>query len=227
LAALFVRHADSEGLVPPVFIGEWFPSHARKCSHFDTDHAKAVLARFGQALGKLPSQLSDLSKDENDFLSSVATGLTQDGRVISVRLSLFADMVKSKPWTPATWREVGGTEGIGVTFLEETFSGPSANPSHRLHQKTARSVLKSLLPEQGTDIKGNMRSRQELLVASGYGDRPKDFDALIRILDNEVRLITPTDPEGVDSDSASTNDDHVNVLIEQVVCRFPRTGCRM
>ena len=26
--------------------------------------------------------------------------------------------------------------------------------------------------------------------------RPKDFDDLIRILDGEIRLITPTDPEG-------------------------------
>ena len=28
--------------------------------------------------------------------------------------------------------------------------------------------------------------------------RPKDFDDLIRILDSEIRLITPTDPEGKD-----------------------------
>jgi hypothetical protein len=41
-----------------------------------------------------------------------------------------------------------------------------------------------------------MRSYAELLEASGYGSRPKDFDDLIRILDGEIRLITPTDPEG-------------------------------
>ena len=41
-----------------------------------------------------------------------------------------------------------------------------------------------------------MRSYAELLEASGYGSRPKDFDDLIRILDSEIRLITPTDPEG-------------------------------
>ena len=48
--------------------------------------------------------------------------LAQDGRVISVRLALFAEMVKARAWTPATLRAVGGTRGIGVTFLEETFS---------------------------------------------------------------------------------------------------------
>jgi formylglycine-generating enzyme required for sulfatase activity len=168
---------------------------------FDLRHAKKVLTAFGRAFGAL---LDDLPKDQEEFLDHAVAGLAQDERVISVRLALFADMVKSKPWTPATLKEVGGTEGVGVTFLEETFSAPSANPNHRLHQKAARAVLRALLPEQGTDIKGNMRSRQELMEASGYGDRPKDFDELIRILDSEVRLITPTDPEGVDPDAANT-----------------------
>ena len=64
-------------------------------------------------------------------------------------------------------------------------------------------MLKALLPETGTDIKGQMRSRQELLEASGYADRPRDFDDLIHILDPELRLITPTDPEGREDASAS------------------------
>ena len=83
-----------------------------------------------------------------------------------------------------------------MTFLEETFSASTAPPEHRLHQKAAQAVLKALLPESGTDIKGQMRSRQELLEASGYANRPRDFDDLIHILDPELRLITPTDPEG-------------------------------
>ncbi len=91
-------------------------------------------------------------------------------------------------------------EGVGVTFLEETFSASTAPPEHRLHQKAAQAVLKALLPESGTDIKGQMRSRQELLEASGYANRPRDFDDLIHILDPELRLITPTDPEGSSSE---------------------------
>src|ERR1019366_6845048 len=94
-----------------------------------------------------------------------------------------------------------GTEGVGVTFLEETFAASTAPPQHRRHQKAAQAVLKILLPESGSDIKGNMRSQQELLEASGYASRPKDFDELIRILDSEIRLITPTDPEGKEGDS--------------------------
>ena len=49
-----------------------------------------------------------------------------------------------------------------------------------------------------------MRSRQELLEASGYANRPRDFDDLIHILDPELRLITPTDPEGSSSEGQQT-----------------------
>ena len=113
-----------------------------------------------------------------------------------MRLALFAEMVKGKPWTPATLRQVGGTEGVGVTFLEETFSAATAPPPHRLHQKAARAVLKALLPEPGADLKGHMRSHQELLDAAGYAGRPQEFADLLHILDTELRLVTPTDPEG-------------------------------
>jgi eukaryotic-like serine/threonine-protein kinase len=105
-------------------------------------------------------------------------------------------MTKGKSWTPVTLRDVGGTEGVGLTFLEETFSASTAPPEHRFHQQAAQAVLKALLPESGTDIKGQMRSRQELLGASSYANRLRAFDELIRILDPELRLITPTDPEG-------------------------------
>src|SRR5262249_6085343 len=131
-------------------------------------------------------------------------GLAQDGKIISVRLALFAEMMKGKPWTPATLREMGGTEGVGLSLLEETFGLPTAPPEHRFHQKPAQHVLNALLPESGSDIKGQMRSRRELLEASGYADRLGDFDDLIRILDPELRLITPTDPEGTPSEDQQT-----------------------
>ena len=163
---------------------------------FDPQHAQKVLGAFGTAYGKLPERERERTSDQHAFLDQAISELAQDGKVISVRLALFAEMMKGKPWTSTTLREIGGTEGVGVTFLEETFGSVQANPKHRLHQKAAQAVLKALLPETGTDIKGQMRSRQELLEASGYANRPRDFDDLIHILDPELRLITPTDPEG-------------------------------
>jgi eukaryotic-like serine/threonine-protein kinase len=165
---------------------------------FPIRHAEKVLAAFGRAFGVLPDAAAELNKDQKRFLEQAVAGLAQEGKVISVRLALFAEMMKGKAWTPAALKEVGGAAGVGVTFLEETFSAVTAPPEHRYHQNAARAVLKALLPESGTDLKGHMRSHGDLLEASGYRSRPRDFDDLIRILDGEIRLITPTDPEGKD-----------------------------
>ena len=158
---------------------------------FDPIHARKVLAEFGRSYGRLSDDHGKLSRDQEMFLNQAINGLAQDGRVISIRLALFAEMVKGKLWSPATLKEVGGTEGVGVAFLEETF----ALAALRSHQMAAQAVLKKLLPESGTDIKGNMRSQEELREASGYAERPREFGDLLRILDSDLRLITPADPE--------------------------------
>src|SRR5262249_20242206 len=158
----------------------------------DLDHARNVLAAFGRAFGRVPEKAQETSKEQKEFLSRAVAGLAQENKVICVRLALFAEMMKGRPWTPATLREVGGTEGVGGRFLEDTFSAKAANPKHRLHHKAAKAVLKSLLPESGSDIRGRLRSYDELLAVSGYAGRTKDFDELMRILDGELRLLTPT-----------------------------------
>ena len=178
---------------------------------FDMRHARKVLTAFGTAYGSLPERTREISRDQDAFLDQAITELAQDGKVISVRLALFAEMVKGKSWTPAAFRDVGGAQGVGVAFLEETFSSPQANPKHRLHQKAAQAVLKALLPETGTEIKGQMRAEAELQETAGYTERPREFADLIHILDGELRLITPTDPEGVAGDGWGVAGEEVGV----------------
>jgi len=163
---------------------------------FDLVHARKVMRAFGLAYDRYPD--GDKGPFER-FLDHAVAELAEDGKLAPVRLALFAQMIKDKPWTPATLKDVGGLEGIGVTFLEESLAGPAANPEHRLHLPAARLVLQTLLPEGGADIKGHMRSYQELLQVSGYAHRPHDFDRLLAILGTELRLITPTDPRGSDA----------------------------
>jgi serine/threonine protein kinase/formylglycine-generating enzyme required for sulfatase activity len=170
---------------------------------FSLRHAKKVLTAIGHAYNALPPVGNDLSAEQKQFINQAIAGLARDDRVIPVHLALFAEMIKDRPWVRATLKELGGTEGVGVTFLEETFNGPTANPSHRLHQKAARLVLAALLSDKGGSIKGAMRSHQELLEVSGYQQQPREFGSLLRILDSELRLITPTDPEGLEMDAAA------------------------
>ncbi len=125
---------------------------------FDQRHALRVLQLYGQAYDSLPEHAGELTADQRAFLDQAIAELSIQDKVISVRLSLFADMMKGHDWTPESLGRLGGTEGVGVAFLEETFSSRSASPEHRALEKPIRSVLAALLPEAGTDIKGRMRS---------------------------------------------------------------------
>ena len=164
---------------------------------FDLAHARRVLAEFGRAFGQLPADLARCTPAQTAFLDRAVAGLAEDDQVIPVRLALFAEMVKSRPWAPATLRDLGGAAGVGVAFLEETFSSRAADPRHRAHQKAARAVLGALLPDSDRHIKGRICSFTELLDVSGYGHQPRAFKELLRILDSETRLLTPIDPEAV------------------------------
>ncbi len=134
---------------------------------FDLKHARRVLTAFGRAYGALPEKAGQITSEQKAFLDQALAGLAQDGKIIPVRLALFAEMVKGKTWTPSSLRALGGTAGVGVTYLEETFYAAHAPPEHRLHQKAAQAVLQALLPETGTDIKGQMRSAAELRAPPG------------------------------------------------------------
>ena len=181
---------------------------------FDPSHARKVLRAFGLAYGRLPEH--GLSAEQERFLDRAVQELTHEGKVICVQLSLLADMMKGRPWTTGSLQEVGGASGVGVSFLEETFVSRTAPPTHRLHAKAAQAVLQSLLPEVGTNIKGHMRTTEQLRACSGYAARAEDFQELLRILNTELRLITPTDPEGEEAAIAETSADPASP--SSVVC---------
>jgi formylglycine-generating enzyme required for sulfatase activity len=165
---------------------------------FSTQHARKVLADFGRAYGRLSQNPTELPADGEKFVSEAVTALADDGKVIPVRLCLFAEIVKDRAWRPATLREVGGAEGIGITFLEEAFSA-QAPPTRRAHLPAARAVLQALLPQSGSQLREGGRSYSELRVTSGYSEKPGEFADLMRQLDQELRLVTPAAPDGEDA----------------------------
>jgi hypothetical protein len=135
---------------------------------FDVEHAEKGAGEVRAGIRQTASAIRQADRRAQSFVRRRTSGLAQDGKVVSVRLALFSEMVKGKPWVPADtgrsrWHRRHGRQlsGRDVQF-------PQANPKHRLHQQAAREVLKSLLPEVGSDIKGHMRSHSELLEASGY-----------------------------------------------------------
>lgn len=183
---------------------------------FSPSHARRVLAEFGVAYDRIPASASERSGPQNRFLDRAVEGLTRGGMVFPVRLALFVEMVKTQPWEAQTIERLGGIEGIGLQFLEESFSSELAPAAQRTHEPAVRKVLRLLLPEPNVDIKGKMQSEASLMEASGYEGQPALFDEMIRILDKELRLITPTDPAGTTSNDESLSRSREGVAYYQL-----------
>lgn len=185
----------------------------------DTRHARKVLMAYGRAFGALPQDASQLTEAQSEFLDRAVAELSSSGRVIPVRLALFTEVIKGREWVPATLSDIGGSEGVGVTFLEQLFESDRATPKRRMYQQAARRVLRALLPEAGTNIKGSMRSYDELRQVSGYAGQPGRFQELMSLLDSEVRLLTPVDPQSLSSEeeAATATSPHYQLTHDYIV----------
>ena len=127
---------------------------------FDPTHARRVLASFGRAFGRLPEATrtgrgqDHTYKDQVNFLKEAVAGLAQEGKVICVRLALFAEMMKGKPWTRATLSAVGGTQGVGFTFLEENFSAGRRHRSIAITSRPPAAFSKPCCPNRARTSRG-------------------------------------------------------------------------
>lgn len=160
---------------------------------FDRRHARSVLCALGTAFGVLPSQENQLTSEQRLFLTHAVSELADDGRVSPIRLVLFSEMIKDSPWELATLQSLGGVHGMGVTFLDHTFSSRSPYARYRQHEQSARAILSELSVGRASQIRERSSSKAQLLHVSGYEGRPTDFDEIVDILDRQLKLITPID----------------------------------
>lgn len=178
-----------EAVEAPLVVGE----NVTMVDLFDLPHAAEVLTKFGRAFGRIPKGTAKISESTQEFIRQSIDYVARDGKVFPVHLSLFAEMVKSRNWAPETLRELGGAVGMGLQFLRESFSVAHAPAAQRMHEAAVRRTLESLLPEVGTEIKTQWRTRDQLIENSGYRDDPKSFDGLMKVLEGDLKLISPID----------------------------------
>jgi serine/threonine protein kinase len=162
---------------------------------FEIDHAEKVLGLFGQAYGRLDQDPTQWSQANREFIRNTVDGLARNRKIISVRLALFAEMMKGRQWVPESLDAVGGTDGVGITFLEETFNSPTAPAVYRGHAAAVQGLLGALLPDPGVEIKGIKKSYTSLAQASGYADQPGAFSELVTILHRDLKIITAVSEE--------------------------------
>ena len=157
---------------------------------FDTEHAQRILTSFGQAFERVDYPPNAQQKQ---FLGQATDELLQGENISPVRLALFAEMMKNREWTPEVLAQLGGADGVGLRFFEETFDQANGNTTASRNGDAIRRVLTSLLPESDTTIKGSARAKSELLLQC-EGEQ-QQLDEVLRVLDRELRLITPVESE--------------------------------
>lgn len=185
---------------------------------FTDSHAKQVLNAFGRAYGAVqqpptPAQMA--------FVDDAIRGLNAIGRVDPLQIALLAEMTKGKPWAPATLKQMGGIEGLGIAFLEERLTGPSANPFLRANQIAVRRLLAELLPPDDTTIKPPAIRESELLERMSDCAPEDTVRRLLQSLDTDVRLTTPTsNPQSVsqsNSGGSSTTEPAIQLSHDYLV----------
>jgi hypothetical protein len=163
--------------------------HSRRIDPLTMPYAKKILMAYGQSMGFIddyirPNQLS--------FLNKAVEGSTQDGMVIPIRLALLTETLKGmEEWTEKTLEDVGGTQGAVKSFLHYTFYSEYSDPRYKRYCPFARSLLKELIPREPVEIESN-KCRLATLYTASKCKSEEEFFKLVRILDEELRLITPT-----------------------------------
>jgi serine/threonine protein kinase len=162
----------------------------------DERHARRVLEAFGRVHGCLPPGDQPLASSQERFVREAVSSLSRRGRVICVHLSVFAETCRNRPWTPGEWRHVGGWEGIGREYVAGIFNDPETPGYISRHSGDAWKILACLLPQPGSDLKGQALSRPALREASAVGPA-SHFDRLVEFLITHAHLVSPLEsPQG-------------------------------
>ena len=138
---------------------------------FDTTHARKVLIEFGLACGRLSDAAAGScpGTESSRFLDEAIKEMTgPDGHVMPVRLSLFAEMVRRRPWAPATLQRARRHRGdrcdVPRGDLLRTF-GPAGAPPPRARRSSgtqsaaARSFVR---PERKPEVRGRLAGRRRI-----------------------------------------------------------------
>ena len=174
--------------------------NSRLVDLFDARHARKVLAALGAAFGALPESAAERSPEQDAFLDQAVAGLAQDGKVVSVRLALFAEMVKSRPWTPATLarNRRGGGRGRGISGGDLFFANRAAAPSLAPEDRAGRPggpAAGSRAPTSGATCARARNCWRPPAAAIARGNSTRSWRSGQR-----VRLVTPSDSESLEAD---------------------------
>lgn len=190
--------------------------NAQAIDLFDRKHALKVLIKYGQSYSQLPDQTEEITPEQDEFLQAVISELATADYVVCVRLSLFAEMFRDRPWTSSELRVVGGVTGIGEKFLEATFGPTSRDKRLRSLGTHAQKILGALLPPLGSDIRSGCKNEAELLALTGLENARPTFQAVLKTLDHQLKLITRMEDDESTTQNPNTGSAPLPAMVFQL-----------
>lgn len=164
-------------------------------TYVSLEHARRVLTAFGRGCGRLPAYPEDPGRKQQRFLALAVDSMSENQVVSPARLSAFAEIMRDRPWQPASIRHLRGPAGVDFEFLKRCMDELSRETRYGDHRRAAQDVLWALLPEGDQSPGTARRPVSELMRVAGYRQRRGCFEELVAILDQRLKLITPDDPE--------------------------------
>lgn len=161
--------------------------------------ANQTLWALGVAHGRLPELRSQLSRDQIRFVEQAVSQLEEEGMIICVRLTIFAELMKQKEWTTANLKQLGGIDGAAVQFLRSQLTGKAAPMPNRQHAKICQAILRCLIPSGDYGLKANAASKQDLIARLPEYSR-HEIDQATVVLCQSLHFV---------SESRSTDDESV------------------
>jgi hypothetical protein len=169
----------------------------------DPAHAERILEALGRENGTLPPDGQPLSNQQSQFLAHAVEELTVDGSVISIHLVMFAHMLKLQKWTPRALRQSGGVSGACSMFFQELFAGSGRHwPEYHRVLPAVATIMPLLLPKADDSVAGTSASRAELVAAAQAAGHAHLLDDCLRLLSEDLRIVTVMSSQSADSDSA-------------------------
>ena len=161
---------------------------------FDRRHARAVLAAFGRGHGDLPEDPEALTDEQKKFLDEAIDGLAEGDRVICVPAGPVCRDVQGPALDPVELEGAGGNPGgrRRLSGGDDRVGGAASRAQPAWGSGPDDSGVAITAGRQPAE-----RSDSFLCRASGglglSASAKASFRELLRVLDSELRLLTPAE----------------------------------
>lgn len=169
-------------------------SNASGLPMLSVPHAKRVLESFGRAYEAIPT--GPIGDTQREFLDRAVSSLADDGQVLCVHLSIFAELMRQHTWDAPTLNRMGGANGVLSRFLSNAFDSIHAPMTFRASANVCADILRELVPDDERALKSSAQSISSLAAACNENPNSSRFRQAMRCLDQELHVLMKHRVEG-------------------------------